>query len=95
MSAQEAVLALRSVKLNGRRTGVFAYPDRIELVDEDGVRAIPLTDVVRISFKSGVRKGRLTITTGEGPLEIRGLRMRDVGAAYRILVRLAADRNRG
>jgi hypothetical protein len=94
MSAEEAVLALRSIKVNGRRAGLFAYPDRIELVDDEGVRTIPLTEVARISAKGGVRKGRLTIVTGEGPLEVRGLRMRDVGVAYRILVRLAADRNR-
>jgi hypothetical protein len=91
-----AVLALDSVKVNGRKARVFAYEDRVEVFDEEGVQQVSLTEVSRITVKGGLRKGRVSIFTAAGEqLEIRGLRVRDVGVAYRILVRLASDRNRG
>jgi hypothetical protein len=86
----EAVLVLKTVKLNGRPAQLFAFSDRLLVVDPDGPRTVPTRALARIAHKAGLRTGRLLITTVDGEqLEVRGLRSRDTSTAYRILVQLA------
>jgi hypothetical protein len=87
----EAVLVLKTVKLNGRPAQLFAFKDRLLLVDPDGGRTIPTRDLARLAHKSGLRTGRLMITTVDGEqLVVRNLRARDTPTAYQILVSLAS-----
>ena len=83
---------LETVKVNGRAAQLFAFPDRLLLVDTDGPRTIPIRDLARIAHKAGLRTGRLVLRTADGEeLLVRGLRSRDTATAYRILVQLASD----
>jgi hypothetical protein len=87
----EAVLVLETVKVNGRAAQLFAFPDRLLLVDPDGPRTIPIRDLARIAHKAGLRTGRIVLRTVDGEeLLVRGLRARDTATAYRILVQLAS-----
>jgi hypothetical protein len=87
----EAALVLKTVKLNGRPAQVFAFADRLLLVDPDGSHRVAMSDVARITHKSGFRRGRLTITTTACEhFEVRNLRARDTPTAYQILVSLAS-----
>ncbi len=92
--ADQAVLALTDVRVNKRKSLVYAFVDRIEIVDAIGSRTVLLTDVARITTKSGLRKGRVTVVVVEGEaLEIDGIRARDTPVAYNVLVKLAMDAN--
>jgi hypothetical protein len=87
----EAVLVLKTVKVNGRAAQLFAFPDRLLLVDTTGSRTIPIRDVARIAHKASIRTGRLVLrTVDDEELIVRGLKARDTTAAYRILVQLAS-----
>jgi hypothetical protein len=89
--SDEAVLVLKTVKLNGRPAEVFAFSDRLLLVDTDGSRTVPTRDLARIAHKSGLRTGRIMITTVDGEqLVVRNIRARDTPTAYQILVSLAS-----
>jgi hypothetical protein len=90
--SEDAALVLDSVKLNGRPAKVFAFADRLLLVDADGGRTVPMRGVARIAHKAGLRTGRLVITTADGEqLVVKNLKSRDTRTAYRILVRLASE----
>jgi hypothetical protein len=89
---EAAALVLQKVKVNGRGAVLSVYADRIMIVNADGTRRIPITDVARIAHKAGIRTGRITLTLGDGEqLDVRGLRARDTPTAYRIMVRMASD----
>ncbi len=88
------MLALQDVKVDGVKAIVYAFPDRIEIVETATTRAVSFHDVARITTKSGLRKGRVTIIgTDDAPMVITGLRARDTPVAYRVLVQLAMDAN--
>jgi hypothetical protein len=89
-----AVLALDRVEVNGRTTRLYAFADRLELVDETGLRVVALTDVARITSKSGLRRGHIVIEVQDGEtLVVRRLKSADAGVAFRLLVGLARDAN--
>lgn len=86
-----AALVLQQVKVNGRASVLSAFDDRLMLVNGDGTRTIPMSDLARIAHKAGLRTGRLVITLTNGEvLVVRGLRSRDTPTAYTILVSLAS-----
>lgn len=88
------MLALDDVKIGGHLARVYAFADRIEIIDRDGVRTVAFTDVARITTKSGLRHGRVTVLTRDGQtIEIRNLRAADTPVAFRLLVGLARDAN--
>lgn len=92
--AGDAVLALDDVKIGGHLARVYAFADRIEIIDHDGLRVVALTDVARITTKSGLRHGRVTVITSKGEtIEIRNLKAADTPVAFRLLVGLARDAN--
>jgi hypothetical protein len=89
--SEEAALVLKTVKVNGRPAQLFAFADRLLLVDPDGPRTIPIGDLARIAHKAGLRTGQLVLTTVDNEqLVVRGLRSRDTPTAYQILVQLAS-----
>jgi hypothetical protein len=89
--SEVAALVLQKVKVNGRSSVLSAFDDRLMLVNGDGTRTVPMSDLARIAHKAGLRTGRLTITLADGEvLVVRGLRSRDLPAAYTILVKLAS-----
>lgn len=89
---EDATLVLHSVKVNGRAALVSAFADRLMVVDGEGTRRIPIRDVARIDHRTGIRTGRIRVTTVMGEmLEIRGIRARDTALAYQLLVKLASD----
>jgi hypothetical protein len=87
---EDAVLVLRTVKVNGHSAVVSAYSDHVSIVQSDGTREIPIHAIARISHRTGMRS-RLTLVlqTGE-ELVIRRLKAKDVQRAYWIFVQLAS-----
>lgn len=89
-----AVLALESVRVNRQPARVYAFADRVEVLDPRGTRVIALADVARIRSKIGMRRGRIIVEVREGEtLEIRNLKAADATVAFRLLVELARDAN--
>lgn len=89
-----AVLALDSVRVNSQPARLYAFADRFEVVDPQGLRVIALVDVARIRSKIGLRRGRIYVEVSDGEtLEIRSLKAADASVAYRLMVELARDAN--
>jgi hypothetical protein len=86
-----ASLILSSVRVNGKAALFSAFPNRLVIVDPGGTRVVPMTDVARITHKSGLRTGRIGIVTVTGEeILVRGLRAAETPTAYQILVQLAS-----
>lgn len=87
-----AVLALDTVRVNGQPARLYAFADRIEVIDPQGVRVIAVVDVARIRSKIGLRRGRIFVEVHQGEtLEVRNLKAADASIAFRLLVELARD----
>ena len=86
----EARLALRKVRVNGRPADLYIHDDRIVVTTEAGDRVVPMGRLERVATRKSWRGARLLLAlSGDETLEVRGLDASSTSVAHRTIVGVA------
>lgn len=87
----EARLALKGVRVNGRTADLYVYDDRIVVAAAAGERVIPMADLERVATRRALGRGEriLLALTGGEIVEVRKLSASSTVTAHRTIVAIA------
>jgi hypothetical protein len=88
--AEEARLALRSVRVNGRAANLYVFDDRLVVATDAGDRVIPMDRLERVATRRSWRGARLLLALADDEmLQVRGLSASSTSVAHRTIVGIA------
>jgi hypothetical protein len=89
----EARLAVKGVRVNGRPADLYVYDDGLVVASEHGERHIPMRQLDRVATRRVWGRGaRLVLGLGDGEIvEIRRLSASATVTAHRTIVAIARD----